>query len=51
MLAVLLAFFAGAQLIAIGIAGEYLGRIFLFQNKKPQFVIRKRFEQDGKTGV
>jgi glycosyltransferase involved in cell wall biosynthesis len=44
MLAVLLSFFSGVQLIAIGLAGEYLGRMFLFQNKKPQYVIRKRVE-------
>jgi glycosyltransferase involved in cell wall biosynthesis len=45
MLAVLVSFFSGVQLIAIGLTGEYLGRIFLFQNKKPQYVVRKRFEQ------
>ncbi len=36
--------FSGTQLIAIGMLGEYLGRIFLSQNKKPQYSIRKRFE-------
>jgi glycosyltransferase involved in cell wall biosynthesis len=44
MLAVLISFFSGVQLIAIGLAGEYIGRIFLAQNKKPQYVVRKRFE-------
>jgi glycosyltransferase involved in cell wall biosynthesis len=44
MLAVLVSFFSGVQLIAIGLTGEYLGRIFLYQNKKPQYVIRKRLE-------
>ena len=24
--------------------GEYLGRIFLSQNKKPQFTIRRKFD-------
>ncbi|MDD5528282.1 MAG: glycosyltransferase family 2 protein [Patescibacteria group bacterium] len=43
-LAVLILFFAGIQLIAIGICGEYVGRIFLFQNKRPQYVIRKKLE-------
>jgi undecaprenyl-phosphate 4-deoxy-4-formamido-L-arabinose transferase len=44
MFAVLLSFFSGVQMIAVGLSGEYLGRIFLFQNKKPQYVIRKRPE-------
>jgi undecaprenyl-phosphate 4-deoxy-4-formamido-L-arabinose transferase len=43
-LAVVISVFAGIQLIAIGMMGEYLGRIFLSQNKKPQFSIRKRYE-------
>lgn len=36
--------FAGIQLIALGIIGEYIGRIKLSQNKSPQFTIKKRFE-------
>ena len=36
--------FAGAQLIAIGMVGEYLGRIFVYENKTPQFTIRKEFD-------
>ena len=36
--------FAGIQLLAIGMIGEYIGRIFISQNKKPQFTIRKKFE-------
>jgi len=31
---------AGVQLIMLGLMGEYLGRLFLTVNKKPQFVIR-----------
>lgn len=41
---VLIALFAGIQLIAIGLLGEYLGRMFLSQNRRPQYSIRKRFE-------
>jgi len=41
---VFIAIFSGIQLIAIGMLGEYLGRIFLSQNKKPQYLIRKRYE-------
>ena len=36
--------FSGIQLIAIGMIGEYLGRMFLSQNRKPQFVIRKSYD-------
>ena len=32
--------FAGAILIALGLLGEYVGRIFVSLNKKPQFIIR-----------
>ena len=33
--------FAGIQLIAIGMVGEYIGRIFISMNKKPQYSIKK----------
>ena len=32
--------FSGAILIALGLLGEYVGRIFVSLNKKPQFIIR-----------
>ena len=35
---------AGIQLIIIGLVGEYLGRMLLYQNKKPHYSIRKAFE-------
>jgi glycosyltransferase involved in cell wall biosynthesis len=35
--------FSGLQLLAIGVLGEYLGRIFLFTNKTPQYAIREKF--------
>lgn len=37
--------FAGIQLVSVGVIGEYVGRIFLSQNRKPQYTIRKRFEK------
>jgi glycosyltransferase involved in cell wall biosynthesis len=43
-LMVAISVFSGIQLMAIGMLGEYLGRMFLSQNKKPQYSIRKRFE-------
>jgi len=36
--------FGGIQLIMLGMAGEYVGRIFLSLNKKPQYTIRKAYE-------
>ncbi|MBS0656801.1 MAG: glycosyltransferase family 2 protein [Verrucomicrobia bacterium] len=33
--------FSGIQLIMLGLMGEYLGRIYLTLNQKPQFVVRR----------
>ena len=44
MTIILLCIFAGVQLIAIGVIGEYVGRIFLSQNRKPQFTVRTALE-------
>ncbi|RKE04334.1 glycosyltransferase family 2 protein [Marinifilum flexuosum] len=38
--------FSGVQLMAIGMVGEYLGRLFLCNNKHPQFSIRKSYTQE-----
>jgi glycosyltransferase involved in cell wall biosynthesis len=35
--------FAGIQLVALGMIGEYVGRIFISQNKQPQYTIRKEY--------
>ncbi|MEI9986669.1 MAG: glycosyltransferase [Aliidongia sp.] len=32
---------SGVQLSILGIAGEYLGRLFLTANRKPQFIVRQ----------
>jgi undecaprenyl-phosphate 4-deoxy-4-formamido-L-arabinose transferase len=32
---------AGVQLVMLGLIGEYLGRLFLTVNRKPQFVVRE----------
>ena len=44
MTIILICIFAGVQLIAIGVIGEYVGRIFLSQNRKPQFTVRTALE-------
>jgi undecaprenyl-phosphate 4-deoxy-4-formamido-L-arabinose transferase len=41
---VLFSILAGIQLIMLGMVGEYIGRIFLSLNKKPQYTIRKQYE-------
>ena len=42
---IIISLYAGVQLIAIGMVGEYLGRIFMANNKKPQYSIRKSFNE------
>jgi hypothetical protein len=41
---------AGVQLIVVGLIGEYLGRMFLAVNRKPQYLIREVFTR-GEDGV
>ena len=43
--------FSGVQLIMIGLVGEYIGRIFLSQNKQPQYVIREEFNTGDMKNV
>ena len=43
--------FSGVQLIAIGMVGEYLGRLFKSNNKKPQFSIRKSYTRTTPDGT
>ena len=40
-LMVAMALFSGTQLVILGIAGEYLGRMHLNLNRRPQFVVRE----------
>lgn len=47
---VIISIYAGVQLIAIGMVGEYLGRIFMSNNKKPQYSIRKSFNEKTADG-
>ena len=44
------ALFAGAQLVMLGLIGEYIGRIHLTANGKPQYVVRDAHRHgDGKS--
>jgi undecaprenyl-phosphate 4-deoxy-4-formamido-L-arabinose transferase len=40
-LAVAVLFLSGVQLIVLGLIGEYLGRVYLTANGKPQWVARE----------
>ena len=40
---VFIAVVSGVQLISIGLLGEYIGRLFLSQSKKPQYTIRRAY--------
>ena len=43
-LVIIFIIFSGVQLIFIGLIGEYLGRLFISNNKHPQFFITKKYE-------
>ena len=38
---------AGVQLLILGVMGEYLGRMFLSANQKPQYVVREVLRAEG----
>jgi undecaprenyl-phosphate 4-deoxy-4-formamido-L-arabinose transferase len=38
---------AGIQLVALGLVGEYVGRIFVCMNRRPQYFISKSFDEAG----
>lgn len=42
-LMVVVCLFSSAQLISIGLLGEYLGRVFMSLNKAPQFTVRHAY--------
>ena len=46
---VIVLLFSGAQLLMLGIAGEYLGRLFLTVNKRPQAIVRDVTRSDAAT--
>ena len=43
-LVVIITVYAGVQLIMLGMVGEYIGRVFLSLNRRPQYTIKKIYE-------
>ena len=46
-----IAFFAGLQLCLLGVAGEYLGRLYMATSWTPQFVVRQTHGIEADPGV
>ncbi len=44
VLSAVFAFFAGVQLLSIGILGEYVGRIYLQVQNRPDYIVEKIYE-------
>jgi glycosyltransferase involved in cell wall biosynthesis len=45
-------FLGGIQLVAIGTIGEYIGRLFIYYSKEPQFVVKEIVvKQKNKTNI
>jgi undecaprenyl-phosphate 4-deoxy-4-formamido-L-arabinose transferase len=42
-----IALLAGVQLLILGVMGEYLGRMFLTANQKPQYIVREVLRTDS----
>ena len=42
----IISFFSGLQLIALGILGEYIGRIYDEVKKRPKYIIDKKINFD-----
>jgi glycosyltransferase involved in cell wall biosynthesis len=38
--------FSGAQLMSLGLIGEYIGKLFLTDNGTPQFIVSEYYEKD-----
>lgn len=48
---IVMTFFAGVQLLNIGLVGEYLGRLFLDHSGMPQFVVRYAYTSASQAGT
>ena len=50
-IAVLCSILGGVQLMALGMMGEYLGRLFLGVSRQPQFIIRELHNENKKDSL
>lgn len=46
-LVVLITFFGGLQLLAIGVLGEYVGRIFIQSKSRPRYIVEEQLLGEG----
>jgi undecaprenyl-phosphate 4-deoxy-4-formamido-L-arabinose transferase len=49
-LAIIIMLFSGAQLLILGIVGEYVGRLYLAVNGTPQAVVQERYGLGAEGG-
>jgi len=47
----ILFFFVGIQILALGLIGEYIGRIYMEVRRRPRYVIQRIYETNAKCGM
>jgi undecaprenyl-phosphate 4-deoxy-4-formamido-L-arabinose transferase len=47
----ILFFFVGIQILALGLIGEYIGRIYMEVRRRPRYVIRRIYEANSECGM
>jgi undecaprenyl-phosphate 4-deoxy-4-formamido-L-arabinose transferase len=47
----ILFFFVGIQILALGLIGEYIGRIYMEVRKRPRYVIQRIYESNAECGM
>ena len=50
-LIIIVTFFAGIQLMVLGMIGEYLGRMYLTINSSPQYVVSESYGIESNEDV
>jgi dolichol-phosphate mannosyltransferase len=44
-------FFSGVQLLALGVVGEYIGRIYDETKRRPMYIVDKKINFSGSGGT